>query len=104
VTRDEALRLLAPMYASALPEQIGWQDIKLSTPVPIKAHQTYIVSSFTETGSYVRTLNYFATPHIVGPLTASGGAYKYSTTGTYPTNAFNANYWVDVVFLPKLPA
>ena len=27
------------------------------------------------------------------------GLYQYSTTATYPTNAYNSsNYWVDAVF------
>lgn len=89
------------------PNSSGWQTAKLPTPVSITAGRTYIVSYFTETGRYVRTNNYFATAHTTGPLTAPAGqtgVYKYSASSTFPNAPFNANYWVDVVFLPRLGA
>ncbi len=95
---------LARLEFTLDPNSSGWQTATFPTPVSIIAGQKYIVSYFTETGAYVRTVNYFAEPHVVSPLTAHSGVYKYNARSTFPTTAYLANYWVDVVFLAKLGA
>jgi hypothetical protein len=66
--------------------------------------QTFIASYHTFDGHYSADSNYFATPHVNGPLTAldnasSGGNGVYVYFDSFPAFSFNAtNYWVDVVF------
>ncbi len=75
----------------------------------ITAGTTYIVSYHTNVGFYSDNLNYFATAHTSGPLTApssstsgGNGVYAYGSSSSFPTDTFNAaNYWVDIVFQPQ---
>jgi hypothetical protein len=83
----------------------GWQQAMFSTPVPITANTTYIVSCYAPVGFYASTRDYFNSSADSAPLhgLASGvdganGVYRYGTTA-FPTDSFkNTNYWVDVVF------
>src|SRR5580704_8941368 len=83
----------------------GWQQVKLSSPVPIAANTIYVVSYHTTKGYYSADGNYFVGAVTNGPLTApasgssgGNGVYAYGTS-KFPTNSYNAsNYWVDVVF------
>lgn len=77
----------------------GWQQVNFATPVAITAGATYTVSYHTNVGHYSLTRSYFASPFTSGPLhvPASGGVYRYGTSG-FPTQTFQAtNYWVDPV-------
>ncbi|HEV2634821.1 MAG TPA: DUF4082 domain-containing protein [Actinocrinis sp.] len=86
----------------------GWQTLTFATPVAITANTSYVVSYFTPTGYYASNANYFTSGitnyPITGVASATGtnngdGIYKYSTTSTFPTTAYNAtNYWVDPIF------
>jgi Domain of unknown function (DUF4082)/Secretion system C-terminal sorting domain/Bacterial Ig domain len=87
----------------------GWQQAKFSNPVNIQANTTYIVSYHAPNGQYAFTENGFQLAGITnGSLTAlqSGvdglnGVYKYGAGGVFPNESFNnANYWVDVLFVP----
>lgn len=83
----------------------GWQQVSFSSPVPISANTTYVISYHTNTGYYAATSGYFNTSANSWPLVglASGanggnGVYTYGSSA-FPTNSYNAsNYWVDVVF------
>ena len=83
----------------------GWQQAMFSTPVPISANTTYIVSYYAPVGFYSSTRDYFNNSADSAPLhgLASGvdganGVYRYGTSG-FPTDSFRStNYWVDVVF------
>lgn len=79
----------------------GWQTVVFSNPISITAGTTY-VASYHSNGRYASTANYFATPRVNGPLTASAGnngVYTYGTGNLFPTSTFGAtNYWVDVLF------
>jgi hypothetical protein len=83
----------------------GWQEVALTTPVPIQADTTYIVSYHTP-NDYVAEPGFFASSVAYGPLTglADGtdgpnGVFFYGPPGSFPTDTFNAgNYYVDVVF------
>jgi hypothetical protein len=99
----------------------GWQTVTFSTPVSVSAGATYIASYFAPNGHYSATSDYFWRQPAPGPLggavTDSGplhaqkstgsdgnGVFAYSTSSTYPTDAFGAtNYWVDVVYNPSPP-
>ncbi len=84
----------------------GWQEVTLTTPLPIAANTTYVVTYFTASGDYAATGNYFTQPIGTGVLhgLANGtdgpnGIYEYTATSTFPTQSFNsANYYADVVF------
>ena len=83
----------------------GWQTVTLSSPVAITAGTTY-VASYHSNSAYSDTRNYFTSALTNGALTApaNAGVYAYggdSTTGIFPTNAYQgSNYFVDVVFNP----
>jgi hypothetical protein len=87
----------------------GWQEVDLSSPVPITAGTTYIASYHTN-GEYSSDPNYFDTSHTSGSLTApssqssgGNGVYAYGSAGLFPTNTFNStSYGVDVVFRAQL--
>ncbi|MFO1153096.1 MAG: DUF4082 domain-containing protein [Rhodospirillales bacterium] len=87
--------------------QSGWQQVNLTTPVPIAANTTYVVSYHTNVGYYSADNGYFIDDVVTGSLTApadtptsGNGVYHYGTsTTTFPTDTWGAsNYWVDVVF------
>lgn len=81
----------------------GWQTVIFNNPVAVAAGATY-VASYHSNGRYTSTGNYFATPHVNGPLTApsgNNGVYTYGAGNLFPTSTFGAtNYWVDVVYSP----
>lgn len=87
----------------------GWQQANLSTPVPLTAGTTYVVSYHAPVGRYSRTVDDFATrSRTNGPLTAPmataaapNGVYRYGTSG-FPSSTWRAtNYFVDIVFTPS---
>ena len=81
----------------------GWQTATFATPVAVSAGATYVVSYYAPNGRYSATPNYFASPRVVGPLTApagNNGRYKYGSGGGFPNGSWNStNYFVDVVFV-----
>ncbi len=84
----------------------GWQQVLFSTPVPITAGVTYVASTFSPSGDYTSTIEYFNQAAVNGPLRglADGedgpnGVFVYTSTPAFPTVDFHKiNYWVDVVF------
>jgi hypothetical protein len=85
----------------------GWQIVLLDDPVEISADSIYVVSYFSPHGDYVKTVPYFTTDIVNGPLTAlawtedqPNGVYAYSDTSTFPNSnefAGSTNYWIDVI-------
>jgi hypothetical protein len=89
----------------------GWQQASLSTPLPITAGTTYVVSYHTTVGHYAADLGYFAGSEAVnGPLhglrddiAQHNGVFAYGPSSTFPANSSNAaNYWVDILFSDQL--
>jgi hypothetical protein len=79
----------------------GWQTLTFTSPVSIQASTLYVVSYHAPQGRYPDNPNFFITPLIVAPLTATGSLYLYGSGG-YPTQTYlHTNYWVDVLFLPS---
>ena len=84
----------------------GWQEVLFSTPVAITAGVTYVASTFSPSGDYASTIDYFKQAVVNGPLRglADGedgfnGVFVYTTAPAFPTVDFmSINYWVDVVF------
>ena len=84
----------------------GWQQATFSTPVPIAANTTYVVSYFAPNGSYSADGGYFSNAAdapplhgLVSGLDGSNGVYRYGSASSFPSDSFgNSNYWVDVVF------
>lgn len=101
----------------------GWQELNFSTPKPITAGTTYIVSYQSVHGNdchySVSTPNPytpgFALSTVNGPIRglATGeygknGVYRYGLPGgVSPSTPFTetngSNYWVDAVFVPTIP-
>ena len=82
----------------------GWQELDFSSPVPVTAGTTYVVSYHTDAGHYAITPNGLASAVTNGPLTAlaGGGVYSYGSGNVFPSATFNSsNYWVDVVYSPS---
>jgi hypothetical protein len=87
----------------------GWQQVNLSSPMPISANTIYVVSYHTN-GNYSADNDYYDTnPKTNGPLTApatgnvspGNGVYTYGSSSSFPSNNYlGSNYWVDVVFNP----
>lgn len=83
----------------------GWQQASFTSPVPITAGTTYIVSYYNPTGNFSVNRNYFTTTVNSGILSAldttsagGNGVFKYGTTSQFPNEHYNAsNYWVDVI-------
>ncbi|MFI9011407.1 N,N-dimethylformamidase beta subunit family domain-containing protein [Actinosynnema sp. NPDC053489] len=86
----------------------GWQTLRFTSPVPVAANTTYVVSYLSPTGRYSATTEYFS--HFsrqrtyLEPLTAlpSGvdgpnGVYRYGA-GFPDRSSEDAHYWVDVVW------
>lgn len=85
----------------------GWQEVKLPTPVAITAGTTYVASYYTSNGQFARDVSGLASAVVSGNLTApasstvgGNGVFVYGTGG-FPTGSYkDANYWVDVRFVP----
>jgi hypothetical protein len=83
----------------------GWQQVNFSTPIPITANTTYVVSYYTPSGFYAFDPQYFSSAFTHSPLRAlangeedGNDVYQYGASG-FPNQTYNAtNYWVDVVF------
>jgi hypothetical protein len=83
----------------------GWQEVKFSTPVPIRANTTYVASYHAPFGHYSGERHYFTRSLDNPPLHALAeavgspdGVFDYGP-GAFPNSSFEAtNYWVDVVF------
>jgi chitodextrinase len=90
----------------------GWQQANFSSPIPVSAGQTYVVSYFAPSGGYSQDAGYFASAGFDGsPLFAlaanvdgANGVYHYGGSG-YPNLAgyASSNYWVDVAFNTAAP-
>jgi endonuclease/exonuclease/phosphatase family metal-dependent hydrolase len=104
-TLSGTLLAQVPVRDGRLP---GWQEVTLSSPVPITAGTTYVVSYYSSNGQFARDVDGFASALVSGNLTApasasvgGNGVYVYATGGGFPTNSYkDTNYWVDVRFTP----
>jgi hypothetical protein len=84
----------------------GWQQVTLTTPVPIRPNTMYVASYHTDAGYYFADRGYFSGQESdSGPLHAPAdapgspnGVFVYGASG-FPTKSWEAsNYWADVVF------
>jgi hypothetical protein len=82
----------------------GWQRADFSAPVRIDANTVYIVSYAAPRGNYTITRHYSWPALTRPPLHVSDGSpgvFSYGMGAVFPENTWNeANYWVDVVFIP----
>ncbi|WP_316043811.1 DUF4082 domain-containing protein [Nocardioides dongxiaopingii] len=80
----------------------GWQTATFTTPVPVGAGQTYVVSYLAPQGRYPVGAGFFATAWTAGQLSApagQNGRYLYGAAGGFPTGSHNSSsYYVDVTF------
>ena len=84
----------------------GWQETAFTTPIPITANTTYLISYHANNGHYSSQAQYFAAGGVTnGPLTAlrdgadgANGVYQYGAS-VFPTQTYQSEgYFVDVVF------
>jgi PKD repeat protein len=88
----------------------GWQQVNFSSPVPVTAGATYVVSYHTDASYMAFTPNAMASELSNGPihLLASGangsdGVFSFSSNSTFPTFGYETgSYWVDAVFNPSV--
>ena len=76
--------------------------VTFAAPVSVTAGQRIVASYYAPRGRYAGDERFFNSSYVRGDLTvpASGGVYRYGTSG-FPTSVYNAtNYYVDVVFRP----
>jgi phosphodiesterase/alkaline phosphatase D-like protein len=87
----------------------GWQQANFATPIPIAANTTYIVSYFAPNGHYSANTGFFTSAGVDSPplhalrsgVDGSNGVYRYGSSSAFPDSSYNdANYWVDVAFVP----
>jgi len=76
----------------------GWQTVTFSSPVSVIAGVTYVASYRAPVGRYAADSGGLSTPIDSGPLHTQAGGAVYTYGPGFPSNASNANYWVDVVF------
>ncbi|WEO76924.1 DUF4082 domain-containing protein [Cryobacterium sp. SO2] len=79
----------------------GWQTVRFSTPVSVKAGTRYVASYHAPNGRYVATtkLNAPAVSTTSLSVAAGSGTYAYGSAPAFPTKSWNsAGYWTDVVF------
>jgi hypothetical protein len=87
----------------------GWQQVTFASPIAVTAGTTYVASYFTSAGRYAFDVNGLNTAVDNSPLhalasAASGGngVYAYGSSSRFPNASYNsANYWVDLVYVPK---
>jgi uncharacterized repeat protein (TIGR02543 family) len=88
----------------------GWQEVALTTAVPVAAGSTYVVSYHSASGDYVGTNGFFAqqvgTGLVLGladGFDGPNGLYLYTGAPAFPTQSFqSSNYWADVRFVPDV--
>ncbi|WP_169514604.1 DUF4082 domain-containing protein [Actinokineospora enzanensis] len=83
----------------------GWQTLNFSTPVQIRAGQTYVASYYAPNGHYSVDAGYFngkgagivpLTAPATGNTPGGNGVFRYGTG--FPNSSYNGgNYWVDPV-------
>jgi hypothetical protein len=85
----------------------GWQQASFTTPVPVVANTTYIISYYAPGGHYAGDTEFFEQAGVDTPplhALASGvdglnGVYATGAPGTFPSSSYRTtNYWVDVVY------
>ncbi|TDQ05513.1 DUF4082 domain-containing protein [Labedaea rhizosphaerae] len=83
----------------------GWQTLNFTTPLQIRAGQTYVVSYTAPNGHYSVDAGYFTgkgagivplTAPATGGVAGGNGVFRYGSG--FPSDSFNGgNYWVDPV-------
>ena len=88
----------------------GWQQVSFSSPIPVTANTTYVVSYYAPKGHYAGDSYFFQQAGVDDPplhalangVDGSDGVFVYppsNTAGGFPSSSnAAANYWVDVVY------
>lgn len=74
----------------------GWQQVRFSRPVRIRAHRVYIVSYRSTSGTYVETRNYQKQPR--SDLLSFAGARPGVLRPAGHATRMDRQYWVDVLY------
>ena len=79
----------------------GWQTATFSVPIAVTANTTYTASYRAANGVYSYTTAGLAGAVTNGPLTALAGGGVFVYGSGVPSQSYNnANYWLDLVFIP----
>jgi PKD repeat protein len=86
----------------------GWQEVRFAMPVRIDAHAPYVASYHAPRGRYAVDVGHFKKTVVSGDLYAPAstisepnGRIAFGGTPAFPQTAGKqANYWIDVLFLP----
>jgi hypothetical protein len=82
----------------------GWQSMTFAKPIDVIAGMTYVASYHAPQGHYSYSAGGLANGVDNPPLHALDGVYVFGSTTQFPSLSFgNANYWVDVLFVPVPP-
>ncbi|RKH46766.1 DUF4082 domain-containing protein [Corallococcus sicarius] len=100
--------LLGTTVQAPVESGFGWRELAFVTPVSLAANTTYVVSYFAPGGYYGITAHYFASAgvdmpplHAPSSVAAGGNGVRHLNGSGFPTDVYyNANFWVDVVFVP----
>lgn len=85
----------------------GWQSANFSSPIPVTANTTYVVSYYAPAGHYSVDGEYFLQSGVDNPplhaladgVDGSNAVFTYGASGSFPTSTYRGgNYWVDVIF------
>jgi hypothetical protein len=87
----------------------GWQQATFTSPIPVQAGATYVVSYFAPNGHYSDDQYYFGKTGVSqwplrglkNGIDGPNGVFNYSASGFPAQTWFSDNYWVDVVFTPE---
>jgi Domain of unknown function (DUF4082) len=102
---------LSPTTAFTNESASGWQSMTFAKPIDVIAGTTYVASYHAPQGHYAYSAGGLANGVDNAPLHALAGAsnggngvYVFGSTTQFPSLSFgNANYWVDVLFVPVPP-
>ncbi|WP_227028034.1 DUF4082 domain-containing protein [Corallococcus soli] len=100
--------LLGTTAQAPVESGFGWRELAFPTPVSLAANTTYVVSYFAPGGYYAITSSYFSNAgvdmpplHAPSAAAAGGNGVRHLNGSGFPTDAYyNANFWVDVAFVP----
>ncbi|MCY1042074.1 DUF4082 domain-containing protein [Corallococcus sp. bb12-1] len=100
--------LLGTTVQAPVESGFGWRELAFTTPVSLAANTTYVVSYFAPGGYYAITSSYFSSAgvdmpplHAPSSVAAGGNGVRHLNGSGFPSDTYyNANFWVDVAFVP----
>lgn len=81
---------------------VGWQEVRLNSPVPVQQGVNYIISYYSSDNVYVSSLGALSTQAGSGLIHANAnGSWYHAGSDAFPdqngTNNASASFWVDAI-------